>query len=202
VTPSFYPATYYGGPIYSLLGLCNAQGKSAGNLVRVLTTDAAGPGQNLTLDRRTVRLNPACEVHYCRRWGARDFSPELAMEMKQAVAWAEVVHLHGVFCYSTIPTLVRATFAGKGLLWSPHGSLRDWAFDKHHVAKEVWMAACRRLTPTRRFGLHAASNVEAVEGRRHLPAAPVFIVGHGVEMRQDLATRRPDQADVHWPPVA
>ena len=41
VSPSFYPALMYGGPVMALYQLCLSQ-LAAGHLVTVLTSDAAG----------------------------------------------------------------------------------------------------------------------------------------------------------------
>ena len=43
VTPAFYPATYWGGPIVSVFAACNALARQDAVELRVLTTDAAGP---------------------------------------------------------------------------------------------------------------------------------------------------------------
>lgn len=43
ITPAYYPATYWGGPIFSVWGLNNALVTLPGIELRVLTTDSAGP---------------------------------------------------------------------------------------------------------------------------------------------------------------
>ena len=43
VVPTFYPATYWGGPIHSLYALCRVLAIVPDVQLRVLTTDAAGP---------------------------------------------------------------------------------------------------------------------------------------------------------------
>ena len=50
VIPTFYPATYWGGPIYSVYGLCNSLARMPGVRLRVLTTDAAGPSLSDSVD--------------------------------------------------------------------------------------------------------------------------------------------------------
>ena len=42
VTPTYYPATYWGGPIFSTHALCNPRAIRHEIELRVLTTDAAG----------------------------------------------------------------------------------------------------------------------------------------------------------------
>ena len=43
VSPAFYPATYWGGPIFSVFGLCNALAENPVVKYEYLTTDTAGP---------------------------------------------------------------------------------------------------------------------------------------------------------------
>ena len=43
VTPAFFPATAFGGPIVSLLGLCTALSEQEEMSIRVLTADSVAP---------------------------------------------------------------------------------------------------------------------------------------------------------------
>ena len=77
VVPTFYPATYWGGPIYSVYGLCNALVKIPGVSLKVLTTDAASHSRNdsVHVSGFPMHYPEGYEVYFCRRlWGA-SFSP-------------------------------------------------------------------------------------------------------------------------------
>src|SRR5439155_23062515 len=77
VTPSFYPAVVYGGPTYSVYGLCRSL-IHQGCLLRVLTTDANGPRAVLEVDTRTeIEISPGLFVRYCHRVMDVSVSPTL-----------------------------------------------------------------------------------------------------------------------------
>src|SRR5215467_15665864 len=108
ITPAFYPATYWGGPIYSVYGLCNALAKNAEVELRVLTTDTAGPQLSESVDVTGFPMNypPGYEVFFChRQWGA-SYSTEMFRRLWSMIRWADVVHLTGVYSPPTIPTLL------------------------------------------------------------------------------------------------
>jgi hypothetical protein len=53
VSPSFYPAFHYGGPIFINRSFCEAMAQQENVHVEVLTNDSNGPGQRIDLS--TVR---------------------------------------------------------------------------------------------------------------------------------------------------
>jgi hypothetical protein len=69
VTPTYYPATYWGGPIFSTHALCNALATRHDIELRVLTTDAAGPkrAQRLKADAFPTRFPAGYDIYFTRR---------------------------------------------------------------------------------------------------------------------------------------
>ena len=104
VTPSFYPAHYYGGPTASVFALCQRL-RHLGNEVRVLTTNANGPS---VVNDGGEELLDGIPVRYCARWLQPDLAPALLSSLPGLVRWADVVHVTGVFSYSTPPALLSA----------------------------------------------------------------------------------------------
>ena len=108
ITPAYYPATYWGGPIYSLLRLSEGLAKLDSVVLRVLTTDSAGPsvGDRVTVSRIPMRTWTGYEVYYCRRVCGVAISPGLLVKMWPLIRWSDVVHLTGTYSFPTIPTLL------------------------------------------------------------------------------------------------
>lgn len=121
VTPAFYPATFWGGPIFSLYGLCNALVAIPGVAIRVLTTDSAGPRTRDRLQHGSspVRYPGGYQVHFSRRIFGADISPALVANLWSMVAWSDVVHLTAVYSSPTFPTLFAARLLRKPVVWSP-----------------------------------------------------------------------------------
>jgi glycosyltransferase involved in cell wall biosynthesis len=179
VTPSFFPARVYGGPIESTLGLCAALA-ARGNAVRVLTTTADGPDRVLA-PGTFVSQYRGIEIVYCRRRLGETTSPVLLAKLGEFVRRADVIHLTGVYSFPTLPTLLACRSWGKGLLWSPRGALQAWTGSSRPVAKWLWRAACG-AAGGRAVGLHATSPQEAVAARRYFPQWVSTVIPNGVDL--------------------
>ena len=97
VVPTYYPATYWGGPIHSLYGLCNALSIAGDVEVKVLTSDSAGSNisERLNVETPCQQLPAGYEVCYCRRFLGHSISPGMLRRLPAMVRWADVVHLTG-----------------------------------------------------------------------------------------------------------
>jgi len=126
MTPSFYPAHAYGGPIEwvywlsrSLVGL--------GCELRVLTTDANGVNKVLDIEKgREVEIRKGLRVRYCKRIMRHSVSTVFLRLLPAYIRWADVVHLSGVYSFPRIPTLLMCKLLHKRVVWSPHGALQRW----------------------------------------------------------------------------
>ena len=181
VVPSFFPATAYGGPLESVFQLCRNLA-AQGHIVRVLTTDADGPNHVLRVPKHyPVTVSPGVTVRYFRRIGRHAAAPGLLGLLPAAVAWADVVHLTGVYSFPTLPTLAACRVEGKPLVWSPRGSLQRWRGTTRGLAKDVWEAMCRALLP-RSVILHATSDDEAQASHQRLRRPPITVIPNGVTL--------------------
>ena len=191
VVPAFYPATYFGGPIYSLYGLCNALAALPGVDVRVLTSDSAGSraSQRLRITHNPQHLAPGYEVHYCRKlWGA-SVAPGQFLRMPRMVDWADVVHVTAAYSPSTIPALAACRALGKPLVWSPRGAFQRWRSTTRSKLKDAWDSLCRSLLAKSSTVLHVTSPEEAEATRIRMPGIAVAVVPNGVDVVEASASR-------------
>lgn len=180
VVPSFFPAFYYGGPIESVLRLCEGE-VQAGCQVKVLTTDSNGPKKLFVPNSREKRLRSGLNVRYCRRIAGDSVSIELLRALPKYVRWADVVHLTAVYSFPTLPTLITCSVFGKPLVWSPRGAFMWWDEVPNRLAKRSWEMACRSLVSSRAV-LHTTSKSEAFASRKHLPGLRSVVIGNGVRI--------------------
>ena len=188
ITPAFYPATYWGGPIYSLYGLCNALAKTPGVTLRVLTTDTASPSLSDSVEVASFPMHypGGYEVFVCRRRWATSISPGMLLRLWPMIRWADVVHLTAVYSPPTIPTLLISRLLGKPLVWSPRGALQRWEGSTRTISKAIWERICRALA-TNRIILHVTSQEEAKESLRRCPGVETTIIPNGVEIPDSLS---------------
>jgi len=188
ITPAFYPATYWGGPIYSTYGLCNALAKLGRVKLRVLTTDSCGPR---IYDRLDVEHCPALypsgyEVYFCRRILGASISLGMVARLAPLVEWADVVHLTGVYSAPTLPTLLVSRFRQKPLVWSPRGAFMHCGQAKKPLAKTAWGNLCNALIGRNPCVLHTTSNEEVMSCQGRVPKASISLIPNGVEVPEEL----------------
>jgi glycosyltransferase involved in cell wall biosynthesis len=179
ITPAFYPAHVYGGPIQSIYHLCCHLARS-GCEVRVLTTNANGMDKELDIEKRQeIEIEENLRVRYCKRILRHSVSPLLVGHLPRYVGWADVVHLRSVYSFPTIPTLLMCRALNKPLVWSPHGSLQRWSGSRRPKTKAIWEAICRAVAP-RKMILHATCDEEAKESGKRFPKAEIAVIPHGI----------------------
>ncbi len=186
VTPSYFPASVYGGPIQSTHELNLALAR-LGATVRVLTTDANG-AERLAESGRVVDYGVGVTVYYMRRLLRPDISLSFLARLVAHIRWADVVHLTAVYSFSTIPTLAACAWLGKPVFWSPRGAFQAWRGSPKQGLKMLWDAIGRRVAP-RRATVVAASEREAQAARQRYPGVRVEIVGNGVQVPEALLVR-------------
>lgn len=195
VTPAYYPATYWGGPIFSVLGLNKALAAIPGVHLRVLTTDSAGPrvAQRLPTENNSpVSYPPGYEVYFCRRLAGADISPGLLTRLIELARWADVIHLTATYSFPTIPTLLATRILRRPIVWSPRGALQasyEWAGARRRIAKRLWERTCNGIVKGQRCVLHVTSEAERYASLQLIPAAGAQIVPNGVEVPKDAPQR-------------
>lgn len=191
VVPSFYPATRFGGPIYSTLGLCKALA-SRGNSVEVLTTDAS---KGAALDVRGPQPHTLAEnlsVWYCRNIVPDRFSAEFCRRLVPHVRRADVVAVSGFFNIEAVLGLIAGSVLGRPLVVSPRGVLAPVYLRTGRLRKRIW--ARMLVSPFASSALwHATSVGEACDIRSLLGRRRVCVIPNGVDARSyrkgDAVTR-------------
>ncbi len=179
------PAHCYGGRVESLYRLCLNLAR-LGCDVRVLTTNADGPRKVLNVQPgKQVAVAAGFEVTYMGRIARHAVSPGLLMRLLAEVRRADVVHLTGVYSFTTIPTLLACRLMGKPLVWSPRGALLRWRGSRAGsfggTLKRLWEVACRIAAP-RATTLHLTSETERPESLRRFPNFSVAVVPNAVRV--------------------
>lgn len=194
VAPTYYPATYWGGPIYSVLGLNEALAR-LGLDVRVLTTDAAGPRtqERLNVDTRApVVFKKGHSVYYTKRVAGAEISIQMLAKLLPLTRWADVVHLTATYSYPTIPTLLACRILGKPVVWSPRGALlasHEWEGARRRGLKRAWERACSLILRRTRSALHVTSIKEKDASLARITVGEVKVIRNGVEVPGELMSR-------------
>jgi len=187
VVPTFYPATYWGGPIWSTKAICDGIAALNDTELRVLTSDAAGPN----VSDRVVPAALPYPVHYARRMAGHCIAPGLLARLPGAIQWADIVHVTGTYNMPTLPSFVLARAMGKPVVWSPRGALQateDWPDAPHLWIKHGFEHIANVLRP-RDAVLHFTAAQEARQSVRRLGDVARAVIPNAVDVPDDIPIR-------------
>lgn len=164
VVPTYLPAIRYGGPIYSVHGLCKSL-VSAGHDVTVFTTNVDGEGDSDVPLATPVLLDGVKVWYFPSRVGRRLYwSPPMWRALKKSVATFDVVHLHSVFLW---PTWAAARIAHRlkvPYVIAPRGMLvKDLIRRKSRAIKSAWICLIEKRNIERSALMHFTAEIESRE---------------------------------------
>jgi len=183
VVPSYIPAYRYGGPIYSVHGLCKAIA-ARNHDVHVFTTNVDGPndsdvplGKPIDLDGVQVWYFPS--KHIRRLY----WSPPMARDLKHQAGKFDLVHLHSIFLWPTWAAARAARSSNVPYVLAPRGMLvKDLINRKSKWGKLAWIRLIEKENLEGAAALHVTTKAEKLECARfgfNLP--PVTIAFNGID---------------------
>lgn len=199
VVPSFFPATRWGGPIFSTLALCDWAAAQLGIEVSVHTTDAAGPGRSERIEppERVRTMSAGYPVVYHRRIAGHALAPGLLLALPRAILRADLVHLTGTYSFPTLPTLALARLLRRPVVWSPRGAIQathEWQGAPRQRVKRLFERVACRMAPKNTV-LLVTGESEAQATAARMPGMRVDILPNSVDIPAETAL-----ADHHWRP--
>ncbi|HYX30376.1 MAG TPA: glycosyltransferase family 4 protein [Pyrinomonadaceae bacterium] len=180
VSPSFYPARHYGGPTAINYSFCNTLATNDDVELKVLATDADGPGKRIDFKRDQTQTG--YPIKYCRVMFPPDIAPMLLLRLPGAIQWADIVHLNSVYSFTTLPALVLCRLLNKPLVWSTMGALQRWDGSTRSRVKRLWEWACNQLARPARVALHVTSEQEKLESEEKIPNADAIVLKNGIDL--------------------
>ncbi len=197
VPPAFYPATRWGGPTFSVYALCNHLAQKEGVVLRVLTSNCAGPQRtdNLPITACPQRYDAGYDVYFTRRILGKDIAPGLCARLIPLVQWADIVHLTSTYSFPTLPTLSVCRLLNKPVIWSPRGALQaaaEWSGSSKQTAKKVFERSCQLIMPKDTV-LHVTAEMERELSLKRIPGMATALIPNGVDVP-------PNPIDRAWRP--
>lgn len=185
VSSSFFPATDFGGPIFSTRSITDGVNQFSDFEIGVLTTDAAKPKSwsrlPLSMQNTDWCDYPVC---YCRKLGRSEFSLELILRLPLAIRGADVVHLTGPYSFTVLATLFLAKIFGKPLVWSLRGGVHatlEWKDAPKRRLKSFFHTVCSKLL-TEKSVLHVTSVSEKSSAAMVFEGVRTEIIPNSVEI--------------------
>lgn len=188
VTPSFYPAMVYGGPIVSTYHTYAELAKQ-GFDVFVSTTNANGKTKLDVVCQRFLQLNDRFYVKYYDDTVTGRFSWRFILSVWRDIKVSDVVRVEDIFSTYIPPSLIFARLFAKPMLISARGVLSRWSLSsKRPLLKKIWLEILIRPF-VRGSWWHATSEREKEEILRFDGNAKIVVIPNGIDMSQFEAVR-------------
>ncbi len=205
IVPTYLPATRYGGPIYSVHGLCKALA-AKGHEVHVFTTSVDGdldsdvpineaveidgvkvwyyPSGKQSVSNNCGRRAPAAKGFLNRLARRLYYSPQMKKALKTCIEEFDIVHLHSVFLWPTSMAARIAHAADVPYVLSPRGMLvKELVQRKSRWLKTAWLKLIEKKTLEQAARVHVTSLDEAVDMSEFSFRRPQVInIANGVDL--------------------
>lgn len=178
-----YITPRYGGPPEVAIHLVRALREEHGISAEIASTDADGQGERLTLAGSNPHTYRGVPLWLFRRqWTEMwKYSRPMANWLNTAAREYDLVHVHGVFSYSTLAACRAAARCRRPVVLSTHGMLSSYSLSQSRCRKWVYWQLLERRNVRRSQTLHTTAPGEMEEARRLLPTNRVECIPLGVD---------------------
>lgn len=187
VIPTYLPAIRYGGPIYSVHGLCKALA-ALGHEVHVYTTNVDGPGDSAVPLMQPVDWDGVKVWYFPSRHLRRLYwSPPMGRYLRQNIGHFDIAHLHSVFLWPTWAAARAAREARVPYVLSPRGMLvKHLIRRKSRWLKSAWIALIERRNIASAALIHVTSQAERKDLQTlHIPFVDAVVIPNGADAPHD-----------------
>lgn len=180
ITPSFYPATYYGGPIYSTCELAKALKKN-GVDVKVITTNANGK-EKLNIKTGVFhKFENELPVKYYNSLDSRGTSLSMILNFRKEIKNSDIVYLISIFSPPTPFTIFLCILYKRPLIISPRGQLGKWCLEQGNKFKKLWLHTFIQPYIAKLYW-HLTSEEEKKEVLAIYPLAKTIVIPNGINI--------------------
>ncbi|MEC9209435.1 MAG: glycosyltransferase [Bacteroidota bacterium] len=180
VSSSFYPATFYGGPISATWDLSKKLAEKDVEMY-ISTTNANGNSRLQVQANKFIQQEEKLFVKYYHEQLINRCSLAFLFGIWSDIKQADVIYIQYLFHYTVLLSLLFSIMQGKEIVICPRGSFSSFTLsNKLPLIKALWLKLF--IKPFCKFiNWHASSYLEENDIKRRLPNARVEIINDGVD---------------------
>ncbi len=183
VGPYFFPATCYGGPVWTMKDLSRGL-VGRGIDVEIVTTSANEPKD----DPPRVEEIDGVVIRYERRWpGSRwFFSPGLARTIVARAPHFDILHIHGIWVWPTLVACAASRWFRIPYMLVPHGTLEPWALSQKALKKKVYLKLLEMSNLRHAAAVHCLTTREEKQVLALVPGAKCHVIPNAVTIAPSM----------------
>tara|TARA_B100001758_G_C18416572_1_gene620400 strand:+ start:5182 stop:6333 length:1152 start_codon:yes stop_codon:yes gene_type:complete len=179
ISSSFYPATFYGGPISSTWDISRHLARN-GIEIYVSTTNANGKGK-LKIKTNEYIKKEGVFIKYYQEEIINKLSVSFILGIYSDIKKVDVVYIQYLFHYTVLFSLLCSFFLNKKIILCPRGSLSKFTLSNQHtILKLAWLNLFVRLF-YRKIIWQASSYLEEGDIKRRFPNARIEVIPDGID---------------------
>ena len=180
VSSSFYPATFYGGPISATWDLSQELAKKDVEMY-ISTTNANGNSRLKVNTNRFIKQKEKLFVKYYHEQIINRFSLAFIFGVWSDIKKSDVVYIQYLFHYTVLFSLLFSRMQAKEIIICPRGSFSSFTLsNKLPLLKALWLKLF--IKPfSKSINWQASSYLEENDIKRRFPNARVEIINDGVD---------------------
>lgn len=178
VSPYYFPATVYGGPVESVKRLVRGI-KQKGIEPVVITTNANG-NANLSAGLGKVDNTYVCYNNRQPFAGSWQFSLQMASCLEAIIDKVDILHIQGFWTYPVIASARLAIKHGKPFIISPRGTFDSWALNQGWLKKRFFLNTVGVDILGKAARIQCLSKAEMKQVLNIYPRARVEIIPNGI----------------------
>tara|TARA_Y100001934_G_C12338473_1_gene768851 strand:- start:223 stop:1401 length:1179 start_codon:yes stop_codon:yes gene_type:complete len=181
ISPSYYPAFIYGGPIFSTHSACLALA-NLGVDIRVSTTNANGSNKLNVVTNKYYQFSENYKVKYYNDTVIGRFSLSFLLNIYKDIKECDIVKIEDVFSTYIPISIILSILYKKKIIVSTRGVFNQWALrNKRRLIKKIWIECFMRPFASRILW-HATSPTEKVEILRLFTNNKVIVIPNGIQI--------------------
>lgn len=180
IIPSFYPATIYGGPIFSTLHTTEELSKLENIEIQVSTTNTNMYSKLDVETNKNIKFNENFYVKYYDETVINKFSIQFIFNIWKDIKSADIVHIQAIFNIPIPISLFFAKLFKKPIVLTTRGSFGGWCLEQGSKYKKLWLKLL--IKPfTKNITWHATAEEEKNDILNLFPNSKVVIIPNGIE---------------------
>ncbi len=179
-SPTFYPATFYGGPIFSTYNLFLAIA-GMGNEVYVSTSDRNGDAYLDLEKNKFIEINKNLFVKYYGSSSHRGFALKMLWGLLEDMKSSDIAYIISLFSPSSLYAFFIGLIIRKKIIISPRGQLYEFSLQKNKILKRLWLWLFVKPFQ-KRINWHITSINEKVELEKIFNKSNSFLVPNSISI--------------------
>ena len=182
ISSSFYPATFYGGPISATWDLSRRLSEKDIQMY-ISTTNANGISRLNVETNKFIQKDSNLFVKYYHEEVINKFSFAFICGIWSDIKNADIVYIQYLFHYTVLFSLLFCVFQRKRIIICPRGSFSLFTLSNRiPFLKRFWINLL--IKPFHRIvEWQASSNLEKNDIKRTFPDASIYVINDGVDFR-------------------